>query len=302
MPSPQLTGAAVPLDQQSVLPSVRGVPWWGAVLLATGLTALGAIIDAYRIGDLGGGYKFLYLVGCVAAALAVRRRGLFTAAAQPPLVAFAVSVVALYRMNSDQASANPRSFVFKVMLPIAANFPWMATVFVITLALVVLRWYLTRDKTDDRRRDRSKSPRSDSGKKTSDSTVDAAANRDDKSNAEKQRPRRERSAKPSTTQRSRSQTRPARPKQTKPQAAANAEAATAQPIPEASTVARRPKRVTAGQVLRAEAGAQIAANADGSDGTNPPARPSVATDFAPYESVTERPAGEYPSTRSRNRG
>ncbi|MEO9330328.1 DUF6542 domain-containing protein [Gordonia aurantiaca] len=145
MSSPQRLQTAVPLDQQSVLPAVRGVPWWGAVLLATGITALGAAIDAGSNDSLGGIYKFCYLVGCVLAALAVRRRALFTAAAQPPLIAFFVSIATLYGLNSEQASSGLKSLIFKVLLPIAADFPWMATVFVVTLVLVLARWYLTRD-------------------------------------------------------------------------------------------------------------------------------------------------------------
>ncbi|QMT00491.1 DUF6542 domain-containing protein [Gordonia jinghuaiqii] len=145
MPSPQRLQTAVPPDQQSVLPAVRGVPWWGAVLLATGITALGAAIDAGSNDSLGSIYKFCYLVGCVIAALAVRRRALFTAAAQPPLIAFFVSIVTLYGLNSEQASTGLKSLIFSVLLPVAADFPWMATTFVVTLALVVARWFLTRD-------------------------------------------------------------------------------------------------------------------------------------------------------------
>ncbi|KAF0969061.1 hypothetical protein BPODLACK_02294 [Gordonia sp. YY1] len=148
VPSPQRLQTAVPLDQQSVLPTVRGVPWWGAVLLATGITALGAAIDAGSNDSLGGIYKFCYLVGCVLAALAVRRRALFTAAAQPPLIAFFVSIVTLYGLNSEQASSGLKSLIFKVLLPIAADFPWMLTVFLVTLAMVLVRWFLTRGDDD----------------------------------------------------------------------------------------------------------------------------------------------------------
>ncbi len=148
VPSPQRLQTAVPLDQQSVMPAVRGVPWWGAVLLATGITALGAAIDAGSNDSLGGIYKFCYLVGCVVAALAVRRRALFTAAAQPPLIAFFVGIATLYGLNSEQASSGLKSLIFKVLLPIAADFPWMLTVFLVTLALVLVRWFLTRGDDD----------------------------------------------------------------------------------------------------------------------------------------------------------
>ncbi|MXP20769.1 hypothetical protein GIY30_05285 [Gordonia sp. HNM0687] len=135
----------MPLDQQSVLPTVRGVPWWGAVLVATAITGIGAAIDASNTDGLGGVFKFCYLVGCVTAALAVRRRALFTAAAQPPLIAFLVGVITLYGLNADQASSGAKSLIFQVLLPIANDFPWMALTFFVTLGLVVARWYLTRD-------------------------------------------------------------------------------------------------------------------------------------------------------------
>ncbi|MGV9857271.1 DUF6542 domain-containing protein [Gordonia sp. NPDC003425] len=147
MPFPQRSRSAVPLDQQSVLPSVRGLPWWGAVLVAAGVTAVGAAIDANANDTLGAVFNFCYLLGCVVAALAVRRRALFTAAAQPPLIAFGVGMITLYGLNADEASGL-KSLVFKVLLPIANDFPWMALTFVVTLLLVLARWFMTRDKGD----------------------------------------------------------------------------------------------------------------------------------------------------------
>lgn len=129
-----------------MLPTVRGVPWWGAVLVATVITGIGAAIDASNTDGLGAVFKFCYLVGCVSAALAVRRRALFTAAAQPPLIAFLVGVITLYGLNADQASSGLKSLIFQVLLPIANDFPWMALTFLVTLGLVVARWYLTRDR------------------------------------------------------------------------------------------------------------------------------------------------------------
>ncbi|GAA1480822.1 hypothetical protein GCM10009624_12620 [Gordonia sinesedis] len=133
----------MPADQQSVLPAVRGVPWWGAVLVATVITAIGAAIDAKSSNSLGSIFNFCYLVGCVTAALAVRRRALFTAGAQPPLIAFFVGIITLYALNAGTTSGL-RGVIFKVLPPIAADFPWMAVTFLVTLALVIGRWYVTR--------------------------------------------------------------------------------------------------------------------------------------------------------------
>lgn len=132
------------------MPTLRGLPWWGAIVLAVGLTTIGAFVDAKLNGGLGSIFKFFYLVGCVAAALAVRRRALFTAAAQPPLIAFAVAMIALFTTHSETASVGLKNFILEVLLPIADLFPWLALTFVITLGLVLGRWYLTReDNTAD---------------------------------------------------------------------------------------------------------------------------------------------------------
>lgn len=136
----------MPVDQQSVLPNVRGIPWWGAVLVAAAFTAVGAIIDANQSDALGSVFNFFYLVGCVVAVLAVRRRALFTAVAQPPLIAFGVGVVTLYGLNADEASGL-KSLIFKVLLPIANDFPWILFTFLVTLALGVGRWYITRGQS-----------------------------------------------------------------------------------------------------------------------------------------------------------
>lgn len=130
-----------------MLPRFRGLHWWGAVLVATVATAVGAGLDAKMHGALGSVYQVLYLTGCVGAALAVRRRALFTAAVQPPLVAFLVSVVTLYFLNSDM-KMSAKTLVFKVALPIASSFPSMAVTFVITLAVVIGRWFITRGAVD----------------------------------------------------------------------------------------------------------------------------------------------------------
>ncbi|GAB2656616.1 hypothetical protein GCM10027169_20320 [Gordonia jinhuaensis] len=142
MLSGKLAGAAVRDDQQSVLPGVRGVPWWGAMVIALALTAIGAAISSAD-GGLGRWFKIFYVLGCVLAVLAVRRRALFTAAIQPPLVLFAVALVTEYSVQSG-SSEGLKGLVINVLLPIAKLFPLMAWTFVVVLALAGGRWYLTR--------------------------------------------------------------------------------------------------------------------------------------------------------------
>lgn len=146
MLSSLLAGPAVPAKERSVLPALKGLPWWGAVLVAVGATAIGAMIDTDSGSTLGRSFKLFYLFGCVLAALAVRQRALFTAAAQPPLVAFIVGVTALYTINSGTGDQGMKQIILKVVLPIATSFPWILLTFLLTLAIVVARWFLARPK------------------------------------------------------------------------------------------------------------------------------------------------------------
>ncbi|ETD30088.1 DUF6542 domain-containing protein [Williamsia sp. D3] len=138
--------SGVPLDEQSALPTAPGVPWWGAVLLAGGLTVLGAVLAL--AGDetsLGFGFRALYVIGCIAAVLAVRRRALFTAVTQPPLILFVVAVVTLYFLVSDSDSGVKR-LIFNVALPVAKLFPLMGWTFVAVLAIAAARVWFTHPK------------------------------------------------------------------------------------------------------------------------------------------------------------
>ncbi|GAC77913.1 hypothetical protein SAMN04488550_3303 [Gordonia malaquae] len=136
-----LAGSALPADQQSVIPSVRGLPWWGAVLVATSFTVVGAVISADSTPPLGRVFKVFLVVGVVLAALAVRRRALFTAAVQPPLIAFIVGIVALF--SQHEGGTDKKTIILKVVLPIATAFPWMVIAFVAALLVVLVRLFFT---------------------------------------------------------------------------------------------------------------------------------------------------------------
>lgn len=226
----------MPLDQQSVLPTVRGLPWWGAVLVAAVITAIGAAIDANNTDALGGVFKFCYLLGCVAAALMVRRRALFTAGAQPPLIAFLIGVITLYTLNADQASSGLKSLILKVLLPIANDFPWMALTFVVTLALVLARWYLTRGDADPKQRgNRTGKP---SPKGTNRTAASGKGARAKESANEPSATRRRKSA---TKVADRSGTRPTRPATDRKPAGAATRKRPAEPR-KSDTAAERPLR------------------------------------------------------------
>jgi len=104
-------------DERSILGKSRGLPWWGAVLLAFGLAAIAAAFDMQRQDTLGFIYQGAYFLGCVAAVALVRRRSLFGPMVQPPLILlFAASPVAVLMSGASlgsqlvsQASISPMS-------------------------------------------------------------------------------------------------------------------------------------------------------------------------------------------------
>ncbi|MDS1114351.1 hypothetical protein RD149_11300 [Gordonia westfalica] len=300
MPSPQRLQTAVPLDQQSVMPAVRGVPWWGAVLLATGITALGAAIDAGSNDSLGGIYKFCYLVGCVVAALAVRRRALFTAAAQPPLIAFFVGIVTLYGLNSEQASSGLKSLIFKVLLPIAADFPWMLTVFLVTLALVLVRWFLTRGEEDQNSGGRTK-PTGTRSASTSRASRDKAARA--KTGEPTERATTHRRAKSSAAQTgagqtSKSPTSRSRPQRSRPSSATERPSTSARTATVERTTAQRTPAATRPTVADLAAPDLTPSDAPLSGQADTPRTEPAPSGFQAYESATDAGPAGVADTRS----
>lgn len=133
--SPPQSDAA---GRATVFPGVSGMPWWGAVLLALGLTAIGGVIDRIT-GTIpfdstsfpGLGLQIGFYAGALLAALLVRRRALFTAAVQPPLVLI-ICVVALLRFAWSQSLTSSAVAVVSV-------FPTMAIGTGVVVVVAVVR-------------------------------------------------------------------------------------------------------------------------------------------------------------------
>lgn len=116
----------------SVLRSARGLPWWGAVLLAAALTLAGAAIDGAIIDALGWGFRLGFLAGVTLAVLAVRRRSVFTAMVQPPLqLAFGVVVGGLLFTSTTG--------LYATALKVIASFPTMAIGTAVAVVIGVIR-------------------------------------------------------------------------------------------------------------------------------------------------------------------
>ena len=146
MSTSQRARSGVPLDHRSILATLPGVPAWGAVAIAAGLTFLGFLIDAARGTELTGAFAFMYILGCIAGVLLVRFRGLFTAMVQAPLILF-VAVPLSYQYFTDNAGTSLKDIILNVAIPLVNRFPLMLLGTVVAVGLGVLRIVLKRQNT-----------------------------------------------------------------------------------------------------------------------------------------------------------
>ncbi len=126
---------------RSIHPNIPGVPWWAALLIATTATAIGYAIDA------GSGHKELthvfagfYIAGCVAAVLAVRQEGVFTAIIQPPLILFC-AVPGAYWLFHGRKIGNLKDLLINCGYPLIERFPLMLGTAGGVLLIGLVRWY-----------------------------------------------------------------------------------------------------------------------------------------------------------------
>lgn len=133
------------------------MPWWGAVVIAVVGTAIGFAFDAGSGNrELGGVFAAMYVIGCVAAVLAVRQDGLFTAVVQPPLILF-VSVPTTYYLFHHANIDGLKDILINCGYPLIERFLLMFTTSVIVLLIGMARWYFgaaakaatTADRTPD---------------------------------------------------------------------------------------------------------------------------------------------------------
>jgi hypothetical protein len=132
----------VSADHRSVHPNIPGVPWWGAVLLAVTLTAVGFAFDAGS-GDkeLSMVFAACYVVGCVLAVLAVRQSGIFTAVIQPPLLLFVAVPTAYFLFHGGQLGGIKDSLI-NCGYPLIERFPLMFFTSAVVLVIGMVRWFL----------------------------------------------------------------------------------------------------------------------------------------------------------------
>ena len=128
-------------DHRSAHPNIPGVPWWGAVLIAATLTAIGFAYDAGSgAKELSAVFAGAYIVGCILAVLAVRQAGIFTAVIQPPLLLFAFVPTAYFLFTGSQLS-NLKDTLINCAYPLIERFPLMFFTSAVVLLIGMARWY-----------------------------------------------------------------------------------------------------------------------------------------------------------------
>ncbi|MCQ4122392.1 DUF6542 domain-containing protein [Rhodococcus tibetensis] len=161
MSATQRARSGVPLDRQSIVGSVPGLPWWGVILLAVGVTCVGFAADAAGGRELTAAFSTFYFLGCVLAVLAAGNRALFTAIVQPPLILF-VGVPLGQSLIADENSTALRDLAINVAYPLVNRFPIMLAATVAVLVIGGLRlFFLQQRRTGPARAaERRRAPRS----------------------------------------------------------------------------------------------------------------------------------------------
>lgn len=132
------TPAGVPPEQRPLFGSSRGLPWWGSLLLALGLTVIGAVAEIEFSGSVGRVFEAACFVGCVAAVCLARRNSLFGPMVQPPLI-MGISGPVVMLLLGDHTGSNIKSKLFAIATPLINSFPAMAVATVVTIAIGIAR-------------------------------------------------------------------------------------------------------------------------------------------------------------------
>jgi len=131
----------VAADHRSIIPSIPGVPWWAAVVVALTGTAAGFAFDAGSGKELTSVFSALYIVGCLAAVLAVRQSGVFTAVIQPPLILFC-AVPGSYWLFHGAKFTGLKDLLINCGYPLIERFPLMLLTSAGVLVIGATRWLL----------------------------------------------------------------------------------------------------------------------------------------------------------------
>ncbi|MDD7937721.1 hypothetical protein PHK61_04715 [Actinomycetospora lutea] len=144
---------AVGPGERSVVRSLRGLRWWGSLLLAAVLTGAGLAIDMLTSGELGVVFTACFAGGCILATAWARRDSLFVPLVQPPLLLAVGVPVVVAATGSLPRSGGLASTLLAVGGPLVNAFPTLAVTTAICLALGFVRtrvepWRRAEDDLD----------------------------------------------------------------------------------------------------------------------------------------------------------
>ena len=111
------------------------------VIAVTGC-AVGFAFDAGSGKELTTVFSGLYVAGCVAAVLAVRQSGIFTAVIQPPLILFC-TVPGSYWLFHGAKYTGIKDLLINCGYPLIERFPLMLFTSAGVLLIGLVRWYLS---------------------------------------------------------------------------------------------------------------------------------------------------------------
>ncbi len=111
------------------------------VVAVTG-AAVGFAFDAGSGKELTSVFSGLYVVGCLAAVLAVRQSGVFTAVIQPPLILFC-AVPGAYFLFHGAKFTGIKDLLINCGYPLIERFPLMLFTSAAVLLIGLVRWYLS---------------------------------------------------------------------------------------------------------------------------------------------------------------
>ena len=130
-------------SHRSIVPNIPGVPWWAAVLIAVGATAVGYAFDAGH-KELTHTFAGFYIAGCVAAVLAVRQAAVFTAVIQPPLILFCAVPGAYWLFHGGKVDKF-KDLLINCGYPLIERFPLMLGTAGGVLLIGMIRWFLGKN-------------------------------------------------------------------------------------------------------------------------------------------------------------
>ena len=133
--------------ERSAFGTTRGVPLWGAILLAVLPTAAGALIDQLAFGRSGLISTICFVVGCLLSVALVHRRSVFGPTVQTPLV---VSIVLpLVAVLTDTSKGGGSAKIFTIAKPLINNFPMTAVTAILALGIGLLRMFRLQPARDN---------------------------------------------------------------------------------------------------------------------------------------------------------